>query len=101
MPCYEVNTMTLASFNLKSKEILVSVLKEMGFNVNEYRPEVIMAGSFTFDLNKMKVEYPERRYDTFLRIKNLYSRKVIELAAKKKNWILKQISENKYKATKF
>ena len=100
MPCYTVNKMTMEAFNLKSKEILIEVLKEIGFDVI-VEENTIRTNTFRFDLDKMTVEYPERRFDAFKRIKNLYSRKVIEIAAKKKNWRLKQMSENKFKATKF
>jgi len=106
MPCYEVNEMTIKTFNLKSEEILLEALKALNFTVvrqsnriRAYTPNG--RSTFTFDLNEQSVKYPVTETDLFAKIKRQYSAQVIQKVAKKKNWMLKKLSENKFKATKF
>ena len=102
MPCYEVNIMTILNFNLKSKKVLLEVLKDrFPFADIVETNGIIFCGDFTFDLNKETVQVKKNAVSLVSDLKVRYSKKIIEMVAKKKNWRLKKISENKMKATKF
>ena len=89
MPCWEVNTYTLA-FKATNVKLIVEVLNEMNLNpkynkeCNEIKTSI---GIFNLETGDVEVDY-RNRFKVNLFRKN-YSKKVIEVAAKKYKWNIK------------
>jgi len=104
MPCYQITQFTVQSFNLKSKEILIKALEQLKIGFVETEPNIIRIYSsktMLLNLNESTAKYTQTDTELFLEIKQKYSVIVLETAAKKKNWMLKKIATNQYRAVKF
>lgn len=90
MPCYEINTYTLA-FKATNLKLTMEVLTEMGLNPRyseEYKEIDTDIG--TFDLQTGEVEVSSRNQSRVNSFRKRYSEKVIRLASKKFKWNIKK-----------
>jgi hypothetical protein len=90
MPCWEVNTYTLA-FKATNVKMMMEVLNDMGLNPRyneEYKEIETSIG--TFDLQSGEVEVRERGRNKVNEFRKKYSEKIIGLAAKKFKWNIKK-----------
>lgn len=90
IPCYEVNTYSLA-FKAKNVDLMMEVLKGMGLSPRyskEYKEITTDIG--TFDLVSGEVEVTSRNRSKINSFRKMYSEKVIETAAKKFKWNVKR-----------
>ena len=88
MPCWEVNTYTLA-FKAKNKPMMMEVLNEMGLSPREIE-NGIKTNIGTFDFRTGEVEVSYRNQSKVNSFRKKYSEKVIGAAAKKFKWNVKK-----------
>lgn len=88
MPCWEINTYTLA-FKAKNISIMIEVLNDMGLNPEEVSNGVQTdIGLFNTKTGEVDVSrYDRSKVNSF---RKKYSEKVIGMAAKKFKWNVKK-----------
>ena len=91
MPCWEVNDVTL-EFKVENRDLLISALNSLGLQHSISNNMISVAfGSITIDLENGKVTVPENRTSTINSIRKTYANKAIELAARRKRFLLKKV----------
>jgi len=90
MPCWEVNTYTL-EFKAKDVSLMMEVLSEMKLNPRyDAKYKEINTSIGTFDLSTGRVEVNDRGKSKINLFRKNYSKKIIEVAAKKFKWSVKK-----------
>lgn len=90
MPCWEVNTYTLA-FKATNVKLIMEVLNDMRLNPRyDETYNEIDTSIGTFNLNTGKVDVNERGNRKINSFRKRYSKKVMEVAAKKFKWNIKR-----------
>ena len=91
MPCWEVNDVTL-EFKVENRDLLISALNSLGLQHSISNNMISVAfGAITIDLENGKVTVPENRTSTINSIRKTYANKAIELAARRKRFLLKKV----------
>lgn len=104
MPCYQINTVTLA-FKAKNKDLIMEVLKQMDVNPveisrgNEVKKISTTIG--TFDLEAGTVETQDWNADRVNQFRVNYSHAVLYKAAAAKKWTVKRRTKRQYVVKKW
>ena len=102
MPCWEVNLVTV-EFKARHKQILFAALDRLKIEYRENGDRIFLtnvSGRY-IDLAEGKVVVESYMMDTVNKIKQEYSKIVVEQVAKKKKWAIKRLAEDKYKLKRF
>jgi|TARA_R100001530_G_scaffold131512_1_gene103237 hypothetical protein len=90
-------------FKALSKELLYETFTNLGWTVTEnHRNEIRIDGkAITLLLNEGVADLPVREQNNLNKLKQAYSKTVVEKIAKKKKWIIRNQSENKMTARRY
>jgi hypothetical protein len=103
MACYTVNLVSV-EFHAKHKKILLKALDDLGWNYRECSDGILIpAIDALINLEKGKVQMPDYQHvrESINQLKVKYSETVIDLVAKKRRWVKKQIATGQYQLTKY
>ena len=103
MPCYEVNLVSV-EFKVKYENILFEALNKLNWQYTKtaYGVYISAIGAEIY-LNEGRVKIPEGSYaqNKLNELKRTYSEVILDLVAKKRRWVKKQINQGQYQLTKY
>ena len=100
MPCYEVRTMSV-EFHAQHKSLLITALKNLGWNWREEKGKLFTSYDIEVDLEKQQANVPEGCQDQLNRLKRAYSSEAISKVAKVNLWQRKADNDQKGILRKF
>jgi len=100
MPCYQVNLMSV-ELKVRSKETLVQALRRLGKKFVDNGDVINVPDEWIiFDLAAGKVSAPANRMVTINKVKQEYSRLVVDKVARAKGWSVRKINNRKLQIRK-
>ena len=104
MPCYQMNLVAV-EFVTQNIDFLEAALRELGisYNIRTYEEKVVGVdlGNIYLNIRDKVVECERYEMRTVNAIKREYSRQVLKEVAKRKRWVLKQKSNQKYEIRRY
>jgi hypothetical protein len=86
MPCYQVRTLEVA-FQMKHRALVESAAKSIDASMQSQGSLIsLFGGRIVLDLDKQSAEVEDGYQDCLNQVKQAYSRKAIEVVAKKNRW---------------
>jgi hypothetical protein len=104
MACWTVQTMSV-EFKIGNADFLKKAIANLGWAIVTQFDEIIavsnIRGTFVINLNKGMVNISTSMQSNLNKLKQEYSKVIIEEVARKKRWALKKMANNQYEMRRY